>query len=617
MYALQGSRLDSHAKDDLLRRSSVWLVFALLLSVVRASVGGERAELEAPEIVDEADAAHVLLEADWSLCLECRPNCFAVVRAARQGEEELDEFDVDQLSRLRHVQGLFLDCPNGGSEIVHALKTATSLEDLSLSFRFLRNAAGAVETQPADPNGAGRLAMAAIEAIGGLSGLRSLTLIDRSGELETTDWRPLEKLSRLTKMQILTGHLGRPQIQSVAKIRQLRELVLDELQEPLPDSALDDLSQLVALRRLVVWGGLGSDRPLAAFRKCHHLRSLVLDGLQRTKETGESHDRDARMRIVGEGLRELALLENLTLRNCSITMQGLRRLSKLPKLRQLTLVRCRFPDVVPLESEHVEFSGFDTLRVLNVLWSVDFPLAPFVSSVSLHELRIQGERSVDGIGRLPMLKRLHVHQAPAAHRDLLEVVTAGNNLKSFSSRCIDITGAEIDLLLGMKSIEHLKLADGIVNEPKMQRMKYPSRLRRVELSSVSGAVDGLVANLASINTLEEVELRRTSADAASSLKSLSRLPRLHTLRLVRSRYVTDDVLSRLKSFPALEHLDLSSSDITDDGLNELGECKSLKTLRINRTNVTIAGVENANIPYVCVGPTWPRTHTSYSNWDNF
>jgi DNA-binding PadR family transcriptional regulator len=84
------------------------------------------------------------------------------------------------------------------------------------------------------------------------------------------------------------------------------------------------------------------------------------------------------------------------------------------------------------------------------------------------------------------------------------------------------------------------------------------------------------------------------------MKRLQVFKKLHYLKLGKNYQITDKGLRYLKELP-LSHLWLEFDPITDKGLHELAEIKTLRELRIPHTRVTNAGLKLlAQMPLVAL-----------------
>ncbi|OWU64407.1 MAG: hypothetical protein CBB60_009970, partial [Armatimonadetes bacterium Cent15-Ar3] len=152
--------------------------------------------------------------------------------------------------------------------------------------------------------------------------------------------------------------------------------------------------------------------------------------------------------------------------------------------------------------------------------------------------------------------------------------------------------------------------------PNLARLK---RLKQVTIASGDGVLDVLQSNftgvgLGSLKACPELETLEWQFRPISpvALEELTQLPKLQNLQFnnsvfterhavavgklklrylqIHSSRVDDSMLRHLAGMGKLEMLDITHNPITDQGLGELKKITTLKTLLLQGTNVTAAGV---------------------------
>ena len=89
--------------------------------------------------------------------------------------------------------------------------------------------------------------------------------------------------------------------------------------------------------------------------------------------------------------------------------------------------------------------------------------------------------------------------------------------------------------------------------------------------------------------LEELDLQGTKI-TDSALAPLTYMSKLRSLNLVRCPQITDDALGLLKFLPTLTRLRLEDTNITDEGVASIASMKNLRRLSLGRL-ITDVGVE--------------------------
>ena len=94
-------------------------------------------------------------------------------------------------------------------------------------------------------------------------------------------------------------------------------------------------------------------------------------------------------------------------------------------------------------------------------------------------------------------------------------------------------------------------------------------------------------------SLEPIRLRVKKLDLSSfaitpeSLKSITRyFPNLEELNLSYTNLTNPECIQALQNFLHLQTLDITSCNTTDEALKHLSQCKTLRTLTVNNTNIT-------------------------------
>jgi hypothetical protein len=101
--------------------------------------------------------------------------------------------------------------------------------------------------------------------------------------------------------------------------------------------------------------------------------------------------------------------------------------------------------------------------------------------------------------------------------------------------------------------------------------------------------DDALEAVATLTTLEELNLNRCKGITDAGLTHLRRLPRLKRLRL-NDAGVGDEALARLAELPSLEGLWLVRCPVTDAGLRHVGRLTNLRELHLGGTQITEHGL---------------------------
>lgn len=315
-----------------------------------------------------------------------------------------------------------------------------------------------------------------------------------------------------------------------------------------------------------------------------HAADLPGSAVERRIESLEGRvERDERGRIVGVDLAskwvtdddlallgELDQLSRLRLDYTWISDLGMKHLTLLPKVRELSLSYCDYltdgavaaikdwkelevldlegTDVTSRSFEHI--AGMTRLRVLRVGHSrvEDEGFENLAPLERLEELSIGGNKMS---GRaLPLLKLL-----PALRRlDL-----GGRQRTDSGLWSLALSDFNLDALAELTELESLDLRELPIGDAGVARLAALVNLRELNLSGTAVGAEGLTA--------------------------LAELPNLETLHLWRAEAVDDRAAEALAAFDGLETLDLAETPITAAGLRRLAALGSLRRLYLGGSEV--------------------------------
>jgi beta-lactamase regulating signal transducer with metallopeptidase domain len=178
---------------------------------------------------------------------------------------------------------------------------------------------------------------------------------------------------------------------------------------------------------------------------------------------------------------------------------------------------------------------------------------------------------------------------PAHRVDVRAVahLTGLRSLEMWEARRFDL-----NLLKGMKSLEHLKLVNEIDRsaEPSDADLAIISQLTSLRRLTVGGPrhTDRGIAHLTNLRGLQALWIYEANVTPAG-LAQLSKLPALTLLGLASLKF-NDDWLGAVRGIGSLKILHLGWLPVTDDGLRRLSGHPNLETLYLYHTGVTDAGM---------------------------
>lgn len=396
------------------------------------------------------------------------------------------------------------------------------------------------------------------DALKHIKALTSLEYLNISGK-ELTD----DKLEIVGQMPWLTqlsiAQLSRTQsLRYIAKLKSLRYLNLQAVRDRRLDENLKYISDLTELEEVNFENSLIGDAGLAHMRNMKKLRKLDLfsnPSTGRITENGLAH------------LTHLIALEDVRLPSTTVTDKGLGYLAKLDSLRR-----------VNLWSRHLTDRGLAVVAQMRSLEDVDLSCSNITDA---------------GLASL----------------------CRGTGFKSLSISQCKVTDAGLAKVANLESLEYFALAHIPIRGAGLSALKHCPSLKEVSLRFVEIQGDP-IEHIAGIPTLERLRFSYVDAPITDeSLQQLSKLMNLETLSIVveeaSQMAITDAGIRHLARLKNLEHIWLNHCEqITDEGLKRLEGLGRLKQLRLDKSRVTMAGVDRLKAAIPDVSVTVPATMQS-------
>lgn len=271
-----------------------------------------------------------------------------------------------------------------------------------------------------------------------------------------------------------------------------------------------------------------------------------LIGLRRVRSVllNETSVTDAGMATVGK----VATLQNVDLRDCTISNAGLEPLAELSQLKALRLSGKSGATSVD-DDGLVHVAKMKNLKalLLDFLWISEIGLEQLAGLDKLEELYLAktlvGDDALATMSQFPRLKKLRISQCQFENGGLAH-------------------------LAKVTTLEHLDLSEN---------------------NSVN---DTGMPHLSGLTKLKSLNLWRTYV-GDSGVESLAGLTSMEWLNLDNSQ-ISDACLKHLSRMNKLSFLHLGSTLVSDAGLPALEELAALKDLKVTRTAVTEEGVTALN-----------------------
>lgn len=148
-----------------------------------------------------------------------------------------------------------------------------------------------------------------------------------------------------------------------------------------------------------------------------------------------------------------------------------------------------------------------------------------------------------------------------------------------------ITGATFSHL--PPSLRTVWIANTTVNDESLKHLAKLVALNWLDLANTNIGDTG-VANLAGVRALARLELSGTQVSDEALASLAQNNPSIGILALRRTR-ITPDGLNHLSKLPKLDELDLRNCQINDDAIAALTACRSLRSISLSGTNITLTG----------------------------
>jgi len=417
-------------------------------------------------------------------------------------------------------------------------------------------------------------------------------------------------------------------INYIRNFKQLRAIVMPDY---IQSKELELLGELTLLEYLNFGGPMVNDEKLSIIGKLTWLTQLSIGGSE--VSAGLAHLKDLKsLRYLSlAALRNLNLdrdlsyitaltdLEELDLQDAPVNDAGLSNLSRLQKLRRLNLLK-RSPSGKITGAGMVHLKNLKSLEELTLpRGASDAGIEQLANLDSLKKINLWGDDVTDkGMSVLAQMKSLE--NLEISSRNItdagIEELSQCPRLKSLSLQNTPITEAALLNLSKIKTLTALSFCRTQISGKGLSALKELPKLTDLSFMSENFAEDSTL-HIGQIKTLKVLRLQYIDFDFDDkTIANLSNLVSLTTLNFVVQsphRFLfTDAGMAHFGKLKSLEHLYISDcSNITDEGLKHFEGLSSLKQLRLDKSKVTMAGVNRLKqkIPGVIV--TVPCTMRAY------
>jgi hypothetical protein len=418
----------------------------------------------------------------------------------------------------------------------------------------------------------------------------------------------LQHLPQSLKRFKSTGYLRDGQLSTLVELPQLVEL---QIQYSGPGATFRNLAKLKSLETLSIGISSGSrvgDADVAyAFRALSNLQSVSL-----------THSRLAGNKTCEAlaSLENLAHLRFLLLHGMTDADIGL--LSGAPSLQRLEIELCdgltdavwahfkQFEALValsflrggPAGSEHgginnvhlCELGKASSLQELSFLSSPSWS-APGAGSQSFHFIVDPTVYDAESEA-FRSLKRLTLKgQSDLEDKEFLYMIQA-NGLEQVSlSTCISLSESALAMLARHESLNDFGafrvpgLTSGV-----LRLMFEKCKLESIYLSTIDGFDDEAASLLAARDACRTLRLHACHSLTSQGIQAIASMTNLHLLDLLGTRAIDTDACAALGRMKSLVTLNLSETNVDDEGVVLLAKSKSLRALGLHGCNVSEAAI---------------------------
>lgn len=282
-------------------------------------------------------------------------------------------------------------------------------------------------------------------------------------------------------------------------------------------------------------------------------------------------------------------IERLELKEHNITSRGMPYIALQKQVVSLHLEGTKLKDS--------DLTYVATMPKLERLYLDDNPLTdagvklicqlPKLSKISLSGTKV-GDEGVRSLAKLK-LRELHLSNTKITG-DALSIVGGFEKLAKLYLGIYYPKGEKnLAALATAKNLEELDLRENRISADDLADVARIASLKKLVLAQCS-IEDGALQNLKSLPHLEVVDLS-TDNVSISKIREIAQLPELITLDLSNSD-IDDQALSEIaNSIPALQHIDLTETAVTEKGVLQLRKLRYLQSVELEGSAVSKKSVD--------------------------
>jgi len=435
------------------------------------------------------------------------------------------------------------------------------------------------------------------------------------------DDRMLAAASRMTGLKVLFLGQGRFTLKGLKHLTAFRELRALQLPADVPVESLELIRKIKSLRYLCVTGPELTDAKMAKIGELPWLTQLGIaprdrsEGLRHIAKLKSLRHlflpavRDPRIDRHLAYISDLTELEEIDFRDSMIGDAGLVHLRKMKKLKKLYLSSNPVTNRIT-DAGMVHLKNLSSLEELDLPWSSHITDTGFAFLADLDSLKKLNacsngitDKSMATFAQMKSLEDLDISSKNITDAGMIQLSKC-NSLKSLSLNGGQVTNAGLTHIAKLKTLSKLSLRRTQVTGSGLAVLKELPLLKELNVLYIDFGEAGM-AHLAGLKSLERLSIDRPRKITDDDLADLSRVTSLKKLKItVRDRsqsLITNEGLAYLANLKALEDLNIHSCQkVTDAGLRHFEDLACLKSLRLDFSRITKAGIARlkAKIPGV-------------------
>ncbi|MCA9039460.1 MAG: hypothetical protein KDA65_03835 [Planctomycetaceae bacterium] len=408
------------------------------------------------------------------------------------------------------------------------------------------------------------------------------------------------KIETLTIQAQEKGVITDAGIQSLGKLSQLKWLTLDGAD--LSNAGMQTFSSLPNLQSLQLNSPVDPDKitvqgwqQVAANRNIQHLSVsgmnfdaasidtlAVLPGLKSLSLSDCRLTPDALA-----GLAKYYSLETIHLEQMTVTEEQLRTIASLPKLMRLSLQNCEFDTSILAELEGHPLLNSLSLKGIVVPDELFESLVtiPLLERVSLEECQIS-QNGYAALSRLPQCHYLGLNGSNITDEEL--AFFAEQSLWQLELGQTAITDAGMKHVASMKALSQLSVAGTTITDEGIKHLSKSEPLRTMSVSADSypAALQVKPATI-TVSRWQRLDFSETRI-TDESLFILKKMLGTSSLNLnLSNTQITNEGLKHLQGIPRLQSLDLRGTRITNEAI------PTLKNITVNQLNIEETGITDS------------------------